>query len=143
MSRENVDVVVKQFADTNARDFEAVMEAYAEDVVLVFHAEELGLLGPLATGKVAVGEWFGDWFRQFGRDYRFDIEESRGLGDRVLVIATHHGRGRDSGVPVEESWAYAYTVREGKVSRVELWRGPSARAAALDAVGLDEQLPSA
>jgi ketosteroid isomerase-like protein len=138
MSQENVDLVVKQFADTNARDFKAVMEAYSEDVVLVFHTEDLGLLGPLATGKLAVGEWFGDWFRQFGRDYHFDIDESRGIGDRVLVVATHHGRGRDSGVPVEESWAYAYVVREGKVSRVELWRGPNARAAALAAVELAE-----
>jgi ketosteroid isomerase-like protein len=131
MSQENLAVVVKQFRDTNARDFAAVMEAYAEDVMLVLHGEKAGMLGPTATGKAEVGEWFGDWFRQFGRDYRFDIEESRGIGDRVLLVATHHGRGRDSGVPVEERWAYVYTVREGKVSRVELWGDGDAREAAL------------
>jgi ketosteroid isomerase-like protein len=131
MSQENVAVVVKQFRDTNARDFPAVMEAYAEDVVLVLHGEKAGILSPTASGKAAVGEWYGDWFRQFGRDYRFDIEESRGSGDRVLLVATHHGRGRDSGVPVEERWAYVYTVRDGKVSRVELWGDADAREAAL------------
>ena len=133
-----VDVVLKQFGDTNARDFAAVMEAYAEDVMLVMHGEKVGMLGPTATGKAAVGEWFGDWFRQFGRDYRFDIEESRGIGDRVFLVATHHGRGRDSGVPVEERWAYLYTVREGKVSHVEVWGDRDAREAALEAVGLRE-----
>jgi ketosteroid isomerase-like protein len=133
MSQENVEIVVKQFTDTNARDFTAVMDAYAEDVTLVLHGE-IGPLSSAATGKVAVGEWFGDWFRQFGRDYRFDIEESRGVGDRVFVLATHHGRGRGSGVPVEERWAYLYTVHDGKVSRVELWNDRDAREAALAAL---------
>ena len=32
MTQQNVEVVVKQFEDTNARDFTAVMDAYAEDV---------------------------------------------------------------------------------------------------------------
>ncbi|HEU0023576.1 MAG TPA: nuclear transport factor 2 family protein [Thermoleophilaceae bacterium] len=135
MSRENVEVVLKQFTDTNARDFAAVMEAYSEDVMLVMHGEKVGVLGRSAAGKAAVGEWFGDWFRQFGRNYRFDIEETRGVGDRVFLVATHHGRGRDSGVPVEERWAYVYTVRGGKVSRVELWGDRDAREAALEALG--------
>ena len=74
---ENVQVALKQFEDTNARDFAGVMDAWAEDVTLILHGE-IALTGSTATGKAAVGEWFGDWFRQFGRDYRFDIEESRG-----------------------------------------------------------------
>jgi ketosteroid isomerase-like protein len=138
MSHENVEVVAKHFGDTNARDFAAVMEAYADDVRLVLHGDRLALFGATVTGKEAVGEWFGDWFRQFGRDYRFDIEESRDFGDRVLVVATHHGRGRDSGVPVEERWAYVYTVCEGKVTRVELWGDRNAREAAVESAGLAE-----
>jgi len=135
MSQENVEVVVKQIEDTSARDFSAAMDAYAEDVTLIVHWE---VMTPTATGKTAVGEWFGDWFRQFGRDYRFDIEESRGIDDRVFLVATHHGRGRGSGALVKQRMAYVYTVREGKVSRVELWAGPECREAALEAVGLSE-----
>ena len=138
MQQANVDVVVKQFGDTNARNFAAVMEAYAEDVMLVMHGEKVGMLGRTVSGKAAVGEWFGDWLRQFARDYRFHIEESRSIGDRVFLVATHSGRGRDSGVPVEERWAYVYTVREGKVTRVELWGDRDAREAALEAAGLSE-----
>jgi ketosteroid isomerase-like protein len=134
MSQENVEVVVKQFEDTNARDFAAVMDAYVEDVTLVLHGD-VGVLSRTATGKKAVGDWFGDWFRQFGPDYRFDIEETRGSGDRVFLLATHHGWGRGSGVPVEERWAYLYTVREGKVRGVELWNHRGAREAALEAMG--------
>jgi ketosteroid isomerase-like protein len=129
--------VLKLFADTNARDFAAAMNAYTDDVTLVTHSG-LGLLSPDATGKAAVGEWFGDWFRQFGPDYRFDIEEARGWGDRVFVVATHHGRGRGSGARIEHRMAYAYTVRDGKVKHVELWADEDGRAAALEAVGLSE-----
>jgi ketosteroid isomerase-like protein len=95
------------------------MDAYADDVALVVHG---GLSGDeTATGKVAVGEWFGDWFRQFGPDCQFEIEESRGSGDLVFVVAAHHGRGRASGTPVAGSSAYIYTVRDGKITRVEMW----------------------
>lgn len=135
LAAARVGVVVQQFADTNARDFRAVMEAYAQGVELVMHGDKGGILSRTATGKQAVGEWFGDWFRQFSRDYRFEIEEARGIGNRVLIVASHHGRGRDSGVPVEEQWAYLYGVRDGKVDLVELWGDRDARAAALAAVG--------
>jgi ketosteroid isomerase-like protein len=53
----------------------------------------------------------------------------------VLIVATHRGRGRDSGVPVEERWAYAYTLRDGKICAVDLWGDRDARSAALAALG--------
>jgi ketosteroid isomerase-like protein len=135
MSQGDVDVVVGQFEGVNARDFKAVMDAYADDVTLVLHAELRAGGGKGATGKKAVGEWFGEWFRTFASDYRFEIEESRDCGDRVFIVATHHGRGRASGVPVTQRTAYVYTVRQGRVSRVEAWVD---REAALEAAGLRE-----
>ena len=136
MSQENVKVAVKQFEGTNARDFAGVMDTWAEDVTLVLHGD-LGQLSNGASGKAAVGEWFGDWFRQFGPDYRFDIEEVHDIGDRVLVFAAHHGHGRRSGVTVEQRTAYVYTLADGKVCRVEVW-AEGDREAALEAVGLSE-----
>jgi ketosteroid isomerase-like protein len=135
MSEENVEIVVSQFEGVNARDFAAVMDRYADDVVLALHGDLAGLFGEGAVGKEAVGEWFGDWFRTFDDDYRFEIEEARAFGDRVFIVATHHGRGRVSGVPVTQRMAYVYTVRKGKVSRVEVWND---REAALEAAGLRE-----
>ena len=135
MSRDNVKVVVGQFEGVNARDFAAVMDAYADDVVLALHGKLRGLGGGGAVGKKAVGEWFGDWFRTFDSDYRFEIEEARDWDDRVFVVATHRGRGRGSGVPGTFRTAYVYTVREGKVSRVEVWTD---RDAALEAAGVEE-----
>jgi ketosteroid isomerase-like protein len=137
MSQENVEIAVKQFEGTNARDFGGVMDTWADDVTLIVHWLA-GQGSDTATGKAAVGEWFGDWFRQFGRDYRFDIEETHDSGERVFVLVTHHGRGRHSGVTVEQRVAHVYTLRVGKVTRIEVWAEEGAREAALEAVGLAE-----
>ena len=67
--------------------------------------------------------------------YRFDIDELLDAGDRVFVLATHHGRGRHSGATVVQRTAFVYTLSKGKVGRVEVWTD---REAALEAVRLRE-----
>ena len=135
MSQENVDVVRDQFAATNERDFRRAMSHYAEDVELVVHRDAFLEFGSF-EGRDAVGQWFGNWFATFEPGYHFEIEETRDLGDRVLLLATHRGRGRTSGVEVQGQAAYLYGVRDGKIVRVELH--PS-RAQALEAAGLPSE----
>ena len=83
-----VDVIREQYAATNERDFAHVMDLYADDVVLRRTASE-GVQNPgTYEGKEAVGEWFGDWFRTFAHDYRFEI-----AGDPRARRRPHlHGR---------------------------------------------------
>jgi ketosteroid isomerase-like protein len=134
MSQQDIEVVVDQFAGVNERDFARVMDHYAEDVVL-FVPPDAFLNPGTFEGREAVGEWFGDWFRNFELDYRFEIEEVRDLGEFVYVDARHHGRGRSSGAEVQDRNGYLYTVRAGKVVRVEIYDSP---ADALEAAGLPE-----
>ena len=137
VSQANLEIVVAQFELANARDFAGAMDAWADEITLVIHG--LGLFTEhSASGKEAVGAWFGDWFRQFGSDYRFDIEETHAAADRVFVLATHHGRGRHSRAPVEQRTAYVYTLRGDKLTRLEVCGGDDARDRALDAAGLGE-----
>jgi ketosteroid isomerase-like protein len=124
MSRENVEIVVGTFEAVNVRDFPAAMSAYADEVVLVLHHDFVALGSEGAAGKEAVGEWFGDWFRTFDRDYRFEIHEARDWGDRVFVDATHHGRGRASGAPMSGRGGWVYTVRDGQIVRIEAYPDP-------------------
>jgi ketosteroid isomerase-like protein len=134
MSQENVDVVLDQFAATNERDFPRAMGHYAEDVVLVVDRSDF-LNGGEFEGREAVGQWFADWFTTFERGYQFDIEEARDLGDTVVLVASHHGRGRASGVEVRGRSGYVYVLRDGKVTRVELYGDP---ASAFEAAGTSE-----
>jgi len=135
MSEENVRLIADQFEAINARNFAAVVDAYADDVVLSLHGEIPMALGESAVGKKAVVEWFGDWFRTFDSNYRFEIEEPHDLGDRVFVAGTHHSAGRVSGVPVTLRGAWIFTLRDGKVVRCDAY---TSRAEAVEAAGLSE-----
>lgn len=135
MSQADVDVVIDQFEAVNERDFGRAMDHYAEDVVLVVPQGE-NLQNPgIYEGKQAVGEWFGDWFRTFDRDYRFEIKEAREVGGVVFLFATHGGRGRLSGAPVSGENAYLYRVRDSRISRVGFF---ATRDDALEAASLPE-----
>jgi ketosteroid isomerase-like protein len=134
MSQASVEIVRAVFDDVNRRDWAAAIAAYAEDAVL-FVSSSRGPDAGVFRGREAVGRWFGDWFRAFGTDYRFEVEEVRSLGDRVLAVVSHHGSGRASGAEVEQITADLYTVREAKIVRMELYASPTE---ALKAVGLEE-----
>jgi ketosteroid isomerase-like protein len=134
VSQEPIEVVREQFAATNDRDFTRAMDYYADDVVLV--VEEGFLNTGTFEGKDAVGEWFGDWFRAFGSDYRFEILESRDLGGGVaFLFVTYGGSGRASGAEVRDERAYLYRVEDGLITRVQLFL---TRDRALEAYALPE-----
>jgi ketosteroid isomerase-like protein len=136
VSEADIDVIRQQYAAVNERDFPRAMGLYAEDVVMVVPRVE-GVQSPgTYRGREAVGEWFGDWFRTFAPDYRFEIEEIRELeGGLIFMRATHGGRGRLSGVEVHGENAYLYSVREGKIARVGFFASPED---ALEAAALPE-----
>jgi ketosteroid isomerase-like protein len=135
MAAASVEVVLAQFAATNERDFQRAMDFYADDVVLVV-ASEWGITAGRFEGKTAVGEWFGDWFRQFADDYRFEIIEARDLGGGVVFLdAKHGGSGRASVVAIGSESGYLYRVVDGKVTQVQLFATPSE---ALEAASLPE-----
>jgi hypothetical protein len=53
--------------------------------------------------------------------------------NRVLISIRQTGRGRQSGVPIEYHYFQLFTIRDGKVRKVEFFRHP---ADALEAAGL-------
>jgi ketosteroid isomerase-like protein len=135
MSEADIEVVRDQFVATNNRDFERAMEIYDDDVVLVVDPG-WGITSGTFEGKTAVGEWFGDWFRQFSPGYHFEITETRDLGGGVVFLAAdHRGSGRASGAAVGGTSGYLYRVVHGKVNRVQLFVTP---AAALETASLPE-----
>jgi ketosteroid isomerase-like protein len=132
--QDAVEVLREQFAATNERDFARAMTFYSDDVVLV--VEEGFLNTGTFEGKEAVGEWYGDWFRAFGPDYRFQIEELSDLGGGVVyMFATYRGTGRASGAEVRDKRAYLYRVEGGRITRIQFFM---TREEALEAASLPE-----
>ena len=134
MSQQNVEVVREIYEDMNRRNWANVLAAMHEDVVLVVH-ESVGPDAGTFHGREAASQWFGNWFLAFDKDYRFEVEEARSVGDRVFVVARHHGHGRSSGADVEQVNAQVLRLRHGKVAQMGLY---GSRTEALKAVGLEE-----
>ncbi len=145
MSQENVDLVMRlqpasdvDLAQLVRNDETAV--AFAETVAPVFHADfesaRPGLLGSATTytGLDGLGALWLDWLAP-RMTYRLQIEDAVDLGDRVLVRGRAFGRLEGSQAEVENTFAGVWTVRDGKVARVEMYAD---RVEALKAVGLEE-----
>ena len=66
-------------------------------------------------------------------EIRFEPLEYIDAGESVVVDARLVGQGKKSGVAVERTWSYVWTLRSGRVIRME---GYADRAEALKAAGL-------
>jgi hypothetical protein len=60
--------------------------------------------------------WLSGW------DYwRAEAEEFLEIGDYVVVLASYHGRGKGSGVEIEQLGAHVFKLREAQVVRLEIF----------------------
>lgn len=115
-----MEVLRDHYAATNERDWARVMSHYAEDVELTIPAEGLYLVSGTFTGREAVGEWFGDWFRSFDSRMRFEITELSELEDgSILLVADNFARGRTSGIELKGQVIWRYRLRDGRIVAVE------------------------
>jgi ketosteroid isomerase-like protein len=66
---------------------------------------------------------------------RLEIERLSAAGDEVVVIATLHGRGAESGAQVAGRQGYVWTIRDGRAVRFRWFNEPNE---ALEAAGISD-----
>jgi len=99
----------------------AVFELYADDVEWDMTRSAVPDMG-VYTGHEGVRAFFREFWEAF-EDYWAHAEEFIDAGDRVVVRVRQGGRGKGSGVDIEmPSYWQAYTLRNGKVVRVDIVR---------------------
>jgi ketosteroid isomerase-like protein len=128
----NVDVVLRVLRRFSEQDVDAALEDVGEDATLDWSNSEA-----LDSG---VYEGHGGWRAFFAArdevlgERRFDDTEMIPVADAVVLCARVREQGRVSGVAVESRGAAVWTLRDGKVTRLELYQS---REEALAAVGLE------
>jgi ketosteroid isomerase-like protein len=134
MSEENVNVV-RAFLDASVRrDWTRLADLVDSRIEL--H----GTVGGVGEGRVYRG--LPEVIREFDEvdaeawdERRLESEEFLDTDDQVVVLLHEFRRGRGSGVELETDTAALFTVRDGRVLRVQ---GFMDRAAAQQAAGLSK-----
>jgi ketosteroid isomerase-like protein len=131
MSQENVEMVRHHLEAFFSGDNETALSYYDPEVEFDATARPEG---QVYRGHEGVAEamrvWVGAW-----EDWKVEVEEIIDAGDRVLLIAREFGRGKASGVEIDQPNFVVFTLRDGKIVR---WQGFVHRGPALKAAGLSE-----
>jgi ketosteroid isomerase-like protein len=114
--------VVRRGIDAfNRRDLEALLATLSVDVELVpFNAK---LLGVTYHGEDGVRRWLDEVAEEWS-EWKVDIEETRDVGDNVVVIGRLVGRTRGTEVEVDLPAAFLSTVVAGRLARMESFGDP-------------------
>ena len=129
MSQENVALVRRFYEAGVERRLKELRWAFAPDFVL---REERSMPEAEAFyGPEAMEQWSLKWAAEF--DYTYIPREIHDAGDRVLVEAVVHVRGKQSGVETESIYYLVWTLRDGRFSSVDTYRE---RTEAFEAAGL-------
>jgi ketosteroid isomerase-like protein len=131
MSQANVEIVRRMYEAFHRGDANRAL-AYFDSEVDVDASRRVD--GGTGHGRQELNEIIGRWLGAWD-EWNEEIEEVRGFGGRVLVVATQRGRGRGSGVEIEMRYALVYELDGDLISRMTLYPD---RTEALEAAGLSE-----
>jgi ketosteroid isomerase-like protein len=133
MSEENVEVVRRAWEDPLGRDGDAFLDAFSSDVVVQQTA-------PIPDARMYHGhdglkKVISEWTEVFD-GLVMAPKEFTDIGDDMVLVRVHQeARGAGSEVPVEFDTWFVYSVRGGKIARLEMF---NEKHQALEAAGLSE-----
>jgi ketosteroid isomerase-like protein len=135
MSKENVEIVRRVYDAVARGDAETVLALYDSAVEWDFsHSPYRSFLKhDVYRGRDGLRSFIRERYEEAWQSAEDELEELIGVGEQVISVITSRGRGRASGIQVEKTHAGVWTVRDGRVVRVE-WMS---REDALEAAGLE------
>jgi ketosteroid isomerase-like protein len=133
MTAENVALVRAVYSAWNHRD--------GDDQMLAFLADDFEFVNPNYAVEPGVRRGHAGWWAVIKSlddafdDYHHELVETHDLGDRVLCFTTFVARTNADSVALRQSEEHIWTLRDGKITRLEWFHN---RAEALAAAGLSE-----
>lgn len=117
MPSENIELLHRVYAAMNDRDYSRLPELCHPEVELRFSPlfPDQATYRGYAELEGALRATFGEAFDEL----RFEPDELREVGEGVLASVSVHARGRESGAPTEFRAYHVWTIREGRVLRIE------------------------
>lgn len=126
-----MEVVRRMYEAFHAGDAEGALSHFDPEVVVDASRRVDGGIG---HGREALNRIISSWVGTF-TDWREEIEEIRDLDDRVFVVSTQRGRGKGSGIEVENRYGLIYEVHDGQITGMTVYTD---LAEALEAAGISQ-----
>jgi ketosteroid isomerase-like protein len=135
MSEARAEVVREMYAAFHGDDAAGSLAHFHPDVEVDVSRRMDGTIG---RGHEFLGRVIAEWLGAF-EGWREEIEEVHGAGSKVLVVAVQRGRGKSSGIEVEQRYAVVYEVADGLITAMTIYLdlAEARRAAGIDPLGAD------
>jgi|SRR5215211_4936356 len=138
MSRENVEVARRLYS--LGADAAGIVRGDYDDIFFDYFDPDVEVVPPLSypdteplyRGQEGIRRWFRE-ISEIWDDWRFEAERFFDAGNRVVVFVRVSGSAKQSGAAPAISAAHVLTLRDGRVTRTEVYLD---RAEALETVGL-------
>jgi ketosteroid isomerase-like protein len=113
----DTEKVIREYVEAcNAGHLDRVVGLLHRDVEM---HEADSLPGAISSKGIAAVRHYLERFGTHWSSFRWELLELRVSGERALMPARLHLRGRESGIVVQRDWFYVFTVRDGKLLRQE------------------------
>jgi ketosteroid isomerase-like protein len=129
MARGNAEIVRPIYDHWGRGDWRPVFEIYHPEMEWGWSDEFPDLGGVYRDPEnpnSRLRRWLSDW-----EHWRTEPDDFLEIGDHVVVLTRYLGRGRGSGVEIQQEGAHVFGLRDGKVIRLEIF---ASRARALEYV---------
>ena len=133
MSQENVELVRRAYGHTQATG-QVYAEGFAPGFVWDMSKYEGWPEQQRYEGVDGAQRFIDDWTGAWD-DWEIEIEEIYDVGDEVVVVVHQRGRARTTGMALDMAFAQTWTIRDGRLTRMDMYSDPSD---ALKAAGLTD-----
>jgi ketosteroid isomerase-like protein len=119
MAPGNADLIRPIYEEWARGNWSPRFDVYHPDMEWGWSDEFPGLAGVYRDGETPnsrLRAWLSPW-----EHWQAEPDEFLEFGDYVVVLATYRGKGKGSGVEIVQEGAHVFTVRDGKVVRLEIF----------------------
>jgi ketosteroid isomerase-like protein len=118
VSQENIRIVQGAFAAYFRGDEQGLRAIVDPEVTVTTRPDQPDVSDHHGVdGLIAfLGEWAEAW-----DEYTFEVQRVREVGDLVIASTRQRGQGKRSGVPIDDEVTFVFSVRNGRIVRLQMF----------------------
>ena len=131
--QQNTQKIAEGYALFNSGDVPNLLKLYSEDIEFIIPGPtDVIPFAGVYRGQDQVATFFTKLHEAMNFE-RFELLDYIAQGDKVVVVGYNKDHVRATGQPTEEKWAHVFQLRDGKVTRFQVFSDTAVTACACQA----------